>query len=340
MQEKEKARIQVCQSCGSAPVEAIVDVDDTEDPYLICKSCRDRLFSYNLRPREWYNLSSLHGHLNDLLDSEHYGENGTALQPSTPVTNPDLFPCPTLEHEQTSPEHLLTYVLALDHWYEYEGWGYRWTIDISLINALKSYSPEILLPIIHRRLTMVRNADVIRRIFQIAGLVLGSTGAPLVRDHWDEFAPTFVFPGIAFAATQCLPVDEAYQQIADRLSKMTLRDRCASKDVLRWLKSQHTLDWIEQNGCSPVDITWGPLAASSQFDWERAKKWLSLGRPLSLIALDALSWCLRGDSRMGPLLNPPNEKEFTSTLKNYLDRDNVLRVRESISGLLGYAHIL
>jgi hypothetical protein len=326
----------VCQSCQKASIEVTEAFDDPDEPYRICNDCRARLLSHSLHPREWYNLSAIHGHQNDLLDDDHYDEEGIALEPSEPIILPRILPCPTLQEEQSSPERLLTYILVFNRWHEHEQYS-QWHFDENLIDAAKKFSPETLLPAISRRLTMVRDQEIICTIFHLAGLVLGNTGAPLVRDHWDKFASTAVFSRIAFAATQCLPVDEAYQRIADVLSKMTLRDRCFSKDVLRCLKSSHTLDWIEQNGCSPVDITWGPLAASSQFDWEHAKKWLASGRPLSLIALDALSWCLSGDSRMGPLLNPPNEKEFISTLNDYLKRDNVVRVRERISSLLGYA---
>ena len=79
----------------------------------------------------------------------------------------------------------------------------------------------------------------------------------------------------------------------------------------------------------------GVLAASSKFDWERAKKWLSLGRPLSLVALDALDWCVCS-GRKSPLMNPPSSKEFISTLEDYLNKDNVLRVREKVYKLLEF----
>jgi hypothetical protein len=318
----------LCQSCEEAPFEVTEMFGDPADPYMICRMCRDRLLSHSLRPREWYNLCAIHGQANDLLDDAHYGEDGTALQPSEPVTHPELFPYPALQQEQNSPERLLTYILAVKRWHE----GH-WFIDDHLIAAMKSHSPDVMLPAIRRRLDIVKNEEVIWTIFQLAGLVLGSTGAPLVRDQWERFASTNVFSGIAFAAARCLPLEEGYRKVMDKLSKMDIRKRYAIKYVLEWFETPLTLDWIEENACSPVDVTWGPLAACSKFDWERAKKWLSAGRPLSLIALDALRGCIC-DPRRPRLLNPPHPNEFISTLNDYLNKDNVPRVRERVSDLL------
>jgi hypothetical protein len=327
-------RSDFCQSCGTAPVEITEIFDDPADPYMICSSCRDRLLSHSLRPIEWYNLSALHGRCNDLLGEEYYWEeDGYALQATDRVENSSLFPSPTLEKEKGSPERLLTFILTRNHWHE--GFCY---INDQWVTAMKSFSPDALLPVFSERLIVIRSNEVIRTILNLAGLVLGKAGASLVRDHWDRYVSTAAFYEIAFAASQCLPTEEGYRNVTDELSKMDARRRYALKDVLRWFETPLTLDWIEENACSPVDVTWGPLAASSKFDWERAKKWLSSGRPLSLIALDALYRCVCSNVLL--LLNPPDSREFISTLKDYLNGDNVPRVRERISALLEYAYRL
>ncbi len=323
----------LCQSCQKAPAEIIRVLDDPADPYRVCSSCFQRLMSHSLRPGEWYNLSSIHGRLNDFLGEEYYDEReGTALKPAAEVVDPGGFPCPTLEEAASSPEGLLTYILTRSHFHE-EGQIQEWFIHPDLVSAMQRHSPEALLPVFAGRLSVSRNTEIIRTIFHLVGLTLRGKGAGIVRDHWEKFALTPAFSGIAFAASRCLPLEEAHARVTRILSAMNPRERGGAKEILRWFETELTLDWIEENAHPPVDISWGSLAASSNFDWERAKKWLCAGRPLSLVALDALDWCVCS-GRKPPLLNPPDAQEFISVLQDYLSKDNVLRVRERVQKLL------
>jgi len=323
----------ICRSCRLAPVEIVEVLDDPAEPYKLCKGCYHRLISYSLRPKEWYNLSSIHGRLNNLLSEEYYNEiDGTALKPTEEVVNAELFPCPTLEEVASSPEGLLTYILSRSNTQEEEQLA-KWDIHEDLVSAMQEHSPDALLSVFTERLSVVKNVEITRTIFHLIALTLGNRGAALVRDYWEKFAFTHAFSGMAFAASRCLPLEEAYEKVTDALSRMDIINRSIAKHVLRWFETQLNLDWIEENVHSPVDSSWGLLAASSKFDWERAKKWLSLGRPLSLVALDALDWCVCS-GRKPPLVNPPSPKEFISILKGYLDKDNVRRVSEIVYKLL------
>ena len=329
----------ICRSCGQAPVEIIEVLDDPAEPYKVCRRCYHKLMSHSLRPSEWYNLSSIHGRLNDLLSEEYYNEkDGTALQPAEEVVDAELFPCPTLEEVASSPEQLLTYILSRSHMHE-EGPLAKWYIHEDLVSAMQRHSPDVLLSVFTGRLSIIGNAEIARTIFHLIGLTLGTRGAALVRDNWEKFAFTHAFSGMAFAASRCLPLEEAHEKVTDTLSRMDIRNRSVAKHVLRWFETQLNLDWIEENAHSPVDSSWGLLAASSKFDWERAKKWLSLGRPLSLVALDALDWCVCS-GRKPPLVNPPSSKEFIFILEDYLKKDNVLRVRETVYKLLEFSQKL
>lgn len=324
-----------CESCRRAPAEVIEVVDDPAAPYQVCRSCYHRLVSHSLRPGEWYNLSSIHGRLNDLLSEEYYEEkDGTALKPAEEVVGAGLFPCPTLEEVSSSPERLLTYILARNHLHE-EGPTAKSYIHEDLVSAMERHSPDALLSVFSDRLRVIKNVDVIRTIFHLIGLTLGDRGAGLVLDNWERLASTSAFSGIAFAASKCLPFGEAHKKVTGVLSEMDNIKRSAAKNILYWFETPLNLDWIEENVCSPVDGSWGLLAASSKFDWDRAKKWLSLGRPLSLVALDALCWCVCS-GRKPPLLNPPGSKEFVSTLEDYLNKDNVPRVKEKVHELLEF----
>ena len=325
---------ETCPSCGEAPVEVIEILDDPADPYRLCAACHHRLLSHSLRPKEWYNLRAIHGCSNDILGEEYYREDdGAALQPAEEVVDAKLFPCPTLQEIRHSPERLLTYILSRDHFHG--DVVMEWYIHEDLLSAIQSHPSDVLFPVFSRRLSIITNHEIIRTIFHLIGLTLGPEGAPLVRDNWDRFTLSGGLSGIAFAASKCLPLEEAHKKVTDVLSQMSIEKRLAAKHILRLFKTPLNLDWIEKNAASPVDISWGVFAADSGFDWERARKWLSSGRPLSLIALDALSWCLCSMGKYS-LLNPPAPAELISTLKDYQARDNVPRVREKVSELLSH----
>jgi hypothetical protein len=313
----------ICEACEQAPGEIIEVPDDPKEPYRLCAGCHRRLTSHSLRPREWYNLGSIHGRLNDLLSDEFYDESdGTALQPEDEVVDAGLFPCPTLEEVSGSPKDLLTYLLT------------RREIHEGDVSALGSHSPESLLPVFSESLRGTASEVVAGRIFRLVGLTLGTRGAALVLDNWERFASTGAFGDLAFAASRCLPLEEGHAKVTAALSGMDLKERLISKNFLACFRTRLNLDWVEENVRPPIDITWGPLVAASQFDWERARKWLSSGRPLSLVALDALYSCGRGRREPPLLLNPPGSREFVSTLEEYLSRDNVPRVRKNVAFLL------
>jgi hypothetical protein len=308
-------------------VEVVETLDDPNEPYRVCTDCHRRLISLSLRPIEWYNLSAIHGRLNDLLSADLYDEkDGSALEPTVPVIDAELFPCPKLEDVADSPERLLTYTLT------------RREIQENEVSALRRHSPKALLPVLSDRLNHANDAEIARAILRLIGLVLGPRGAALVLDNWERFASTHVFPGLAFAASKCLPLEEGHAKVTEVLSRMDSKERNIDKGLLAFFESQLNLDWLEENAHSPVILSWGSLAASSRFDWERARKWLASGRPLSLVALDALSLCARKE-RGTPLLNPPTRTEFVSTLEDYLSRDSVPRVRRVVSNLLELCEI-
>ena len=134
----------LCRSCQQARAEIKKVLDDPAEPYRVCSSCFHRLMSHSLRPREWHNLSSIHGRLNDLLGDEYYDEkDGTALKPSEEVVDAALFPCPTLEEAATSPDRLLTYILSRSPFHE-EGQIARWFIHPDLLSAIQRHSPDAL----------------------------------------------------------------------------------------------------------------------------------------------------------------------------------------------------
>lgn len=115
---------------------------------------------------------------------------------------------------------------------------------------------------------------------------------------------------------------------------------------LNYLRHEKTLDWIEGSAgrIINVNINWGHLAAASHFSWEKAAQWLNRGRPLSLIALDALLFCTTCGERLNQspwmqenrptLIDNPKPDIVARKLQEYLKIDNVPRTRLTIEKII------
>ena len=84
--------------------------------------------------------------------------------------------------------------------------------------------------------------------------------------------------------------DDAYEMIVAEIKTRSNRRLPAVIGPLNHFRREQTLDLMEVLAprIENVSENWGHLAAASRFTWARAAAWLRRGRPLSLIALDAL----------------------------------------------------
>ncbi len=145
---------------------------------------------------------------------------------------------------------------------------------------------------------------------------------------------------------------EAFELISERLDNCPDRYLNDFVSGLNYVQHEKTLDWIEKNieRIKNIPESWGHLAASSNFTWERATYWLSLGRPLSLIALDGLMFCTSVGPRLNQSLwmrelNPrlpdqPSVKILREVLMTYREKDNVHRTRKIIDKIIQNAILL
>ena len=236
-----------------------------------------------------------------------------------------------------SPNELLTTVLNHNH-FHVEGQVKRWFIKDELIEQMMYYSGEVWLPIFENRLPKLQSNDHMNTLFHLTGHLLKDLGSDFIRKHWEKWSEE-TFRGLTFAAIHCLPLIEAYGLVTEKLGQMDQRERLICKFVLGWFENRRVLKWIEENVVSPIDVSWGALAARSQFDWEHLEKWLTLGRPISLVALDALGFCLTTPKatdghQYKPLMNAPTDVIFKDVLERYRKSDPVVRVRRTIDSLL------
>lgn len=139
---------------------------------------------------------------------------------------------------------------------------------------------------------------------------------------------------------------EAFELITSELNECEDKYLTELMAPLNFLKYEFVLDWIEQNANRIENTTqdWGHLSASSNFSWERAEKWLNMGRPLSLIALDATMFCTTRGERLNqslwmrelnPKLNDnPKLEKIANGLKDYLKKDNVPRTKNVVNRII------
>jgi hypothetical protein len=237
-----------------------------------------------------------------------------------------------VNNPETANELLMT-VLQSDHFHE-EGQVRRLFIENELIEQMINYPANVWLPIFENSLPKLHSNDQMNTLFHLAGYVLKHSGADFTRKHWEKWSEE-TFRGLTFAAIHCLPLGEAYGLVTDKLGQMDQRERLICKFVLGWFETRMVLKWIEDNVVPPIDASWGALAARSQFDWEHCVKWLTSGRPISLVALDALGFCLTtprapDGHQYKPLVNPPSDVTLRHVLENYQKVDSVVRVRRTI----------
>lgn len=323
---------QVCEACETSPSDTVEPCDDKAAPYHLCSACHTRLHALALRPVEWYNLAKRHGWWQFLLHDDFYDEDGTALQPECELDSPELHRSPTFDDVLDNPEALLDFTIT------------RWHIEEPVVNAWRNHSPDHVLRVVTRRFADTQSAGIKSVILDVAS-TLGRQGEEFVRYAWGDYPETIDLPSIAKATADCLPYREGYDCVVGALSH---REESEKRDLmlsLSYFHSQETLDWIEVNIFSPITETWGRLAAASNFDWPRATKWLDSGRPLSLVALDALAAIIRPQS---PLLReysprfqqPPDFETLTNVLSSHAERDSVPRVSRITKYILEHAAVL
>lgn len=316
-----------CEACEKNAVEVIEACDDPIEPYQVCRACHKRLLARALRPSEWYNLAKRHGWYQFLLHDDFYDEDGRADQPEIDVDEPEKHPAPSLPEANAEIEGLLDYSIT------------RWNISSELVNAWSAHPRQGVLETFQKRFSITKNAGVRGCILDITALCLGEYGAKFVRDAWGYYPEHVALGSLAKASAKCLPHREGYDRVSMALDSLDVREKRESMYVLSYFRSPETLDWIEANIVEPVTDSWGYLAASSEVDWSRLKRWLLHGRPLSFVAIDTLRAIQHKQTkalkeRRVRLATPPSIAELREALEEYASRDPVPRVRQRVDSIL------
>jgi hypothetical protein len=321
-----------CQSCRREPASESVDDDDPEDPYLVCDGCRRRLLEHALRPREWFHLAARHGWEKYHLCDDFYDDGGSAAQPQRAVEDADAHPFPAREEWQRSFELALEVALV------------QWHLSDEIIEVLRAAADETssALPRIVER----RNPQFERRAYEIAARALGRRAEAWVRERWQAPGSRPLF-ALAEASAACLPSPEGLTRVAEAIGALAVPERRDLVIALAWFPDPAALEILERAVMPPHSEAYGRTAACCALSWPVVERWLSAGRPMSLVALDALV-CLTSYEGRDPLLTQlaptlderPTGTRFEAVLSRYAERDPVPRVERDVAYLLANAHRL
>lgn len=315
-----------CQACLTEPVSRRVDSGDVERPFLVCRGCASRLENLALRPLEWFRLAALHGPLTFLLHDDFYSEDGVADQNRIPVLQTALFPAPTLDSVRGNLPMLFDYTFT------------RLRLEEPVVAALMGYDPDVLLLTMSQRMLKRASPWIESRCFEVAA-ALGPAAHDWVSAQWDNGAKSGTLFAFLKSAAACLPATEAIPRALQAVEAADGRDISVTALALVDFHSPQVLDWIERTVSSPVSDRWGYLAARSGLTWEVASRWLTAGRPISLVALDALMnvYCPHPSVRPPIPAKLPDQPATPLILKSLRDtslRDPVPRVEKAVAAIM------
>ena len=274
-----------CESCKIREIEVELPKyegaeDDGVKPYYLCFECKNRLENYALRPLEFFNLAVIHGLGCYLHDDFYDWDTGEASQYLN-VIDSEKFPFPTFDEVKGDLNRLIDYSFV------------QYDTDAIVIEQLQKFDKAEVLDIIDQRVKY--NDSIANKAYEIVSYVLGKAAYTWAKEQWDNRRKGYSITYYAELISNCFEFEEAFEVIKSEIEKSD--DKTFNDDILSflYLRNEKTLDWLETKTERLKTVMWnssfGQLAASSRFSWQRCEKWLSMGRPLSLIALDALYLC-------------------------------------------------
>lgn len=324
----------ICQASRSERATVTVPSQSPDGPYHLSAAAAERLQLLALRPLEWFNLAVIHGPFEFYLHDDFYTEEGEACQPKCEVVDAPLFPCPTLGDSSSDAQRLLDFAVT------------RWWLKSDVVSALRVHEAQ-LLELISARFDRTESDFLQSRLAEIAGEVLGQRSASWFRSILAG-KPVTGRLGMLHAGHRCLPPAEGVATSIEALSPVPPTKLVHECLVLAHFQDSMVLDWIEANVHEPLTHPWGDLAAASGIDWARVDKWLQAGRPLSLVALDAMVVCAGpppGASMLIRKLNPRLRSPapvpvIEAAVADYAKRDRVPRVESAVNRILAALPVL
>jgi len=321
-----------CECCQINEVQILEPSTEKGYYFKLCNFCFARLTHHSLRPREFFNLATIHSIDNPYLHDDFYDwETGEALQPSNNVVNVSKFPFPRLAAIKDNCKNLIDLACL------------QFDLGENIVTPLKTFRAKEILEDLNSKVTYNRSINAYA--YRVAAKVLGNSAEVWMRQQWAARKPHEIFI-FAQALTACLPFEEAFEEITKELEGYNDTELAKSINVLCYFQDNATIRWIEsiKHRITNVGNDWGMIVAASKLNWTTVEKWLLVGRPLSLIALDAMIYCTTKGDRQNqavwlrkhpPILtNQPSLEELTQSLTEYLIKDSVPRTKNAVKRII------
>jgi hypothetical protein len=372
-----------CEATRTLPAEVRIKSDDPKHPFLLCKDVARRLKACALTPLEYYRLSAIHGR-DFWLHDDFYDDLGNAQQPTVPVPRKQGERFPSFHEVRNNMDDLLDYFFSRPKQAEHTlgafarfdkdrlfqavdrrlGRPPRKAIEGAAYLIFQRVVPQQFAASLERKWHAVReNAwGSLGAIAELAAASVPAIGvAPTLTyirrtadrlkwpDETKEHAPVYYsLPSdLAFHLQDLLPKDLLVDLLLEFMDKLPRKQRASMVlHALHHVHDERVLDWIEQNAVSPVGYEWGTVVACNKPSWTRLAAWLDRGRPLSLIAIDALKNCRGFDPEDGNMSGvfqtvspkvhgPASLNAVRKQLEAYMRVDSASRVTKTIGVVLG-----
>jgi hypothetical protein len=213
-----------------------------------------------------------------LHDDFYDYETGKATQPKEKVIDPNLFPFPELSKIRRDLHKLVDYACV------------QYFTSMEVVELLKLHDKRALLSYLMHKVKY--NRAINYKAYEIAAKVLSMNAGEWIKNEWENRKENEILI-FAEAICRCLNFTEAFSMLTTEIEASDDKKLLDNSFALLYFEAPNTLDWMEKisQRLANISTSWGVIAAASQFSWPRAEKWLSMGRPLSLISLDALIFC-------------------------------------------------
>jgi len=320
-----------CESCNIREIEVEELADEGQNPYRLCLPCHDRLLNKALRPLEFFNLTSTRGHGYYLLDDFYDYNTGEATQADIEVIDAEKFPFPDFEQVKNDLNRLIDFAFV------------QYFTENFVINELQKFDKLKVLKRLKEK--VIYNRAINYKAYEIAGKVVGKPAEEWIKSEWTNSQENEL-QIFAEALVKCLDFEEAFEILTKELESGDDKFLSENVSALLYFQNEKILNWIEKvsERIKNISSNWGQLAASSNFSWDRANKWLIIGRPLSLIALDSLIFCTTIGERLNQSLwlrelNPrlvdnPRPEIIANRLRDYLIVDGVPRTKNAVEAII------
>lgn len=216
-----------------------------------------------------------------------------------------------------------------------------WSMPEAVRKALNNIPEEQRLALAQARWETCRDTS---NSTLVASEIIKSVGPPAadwMRSLWNWLVETGQdIPGMPLhALAASVPADEAFalarkwydrsDGAKQKMERLFLLEPLNHPGVVALVEAW----WANADPRESVTQNWGRLVARSGMSWEIARRWLVHGRPLSLIALDALA-TYHEAKQTPPSYQRPETAAFRETLEEYQRRDPAPRPVRIVRTLL------